>query len=127
MDDNITLLELFDEFVQAKRAERRRERTLKGYGRHIRYLNQWLTGNGLSTVAREISRKDIREFVNWMSYGKLQYGDHPYRPKSNEEHGLSPTTFNIRMRSIKAVLNWAEQEGYIPKSPVRGMKPQPED
>jgi integrase/recombinase XerD len=127
VNDNNTLLELFEAFAKAKKAERIAPRTLEEYRKHILYLNRWLEENGHSTVVGEITRGTMYDFINWMSFDKLQYGDHPYRPKSNEQQGLGPGTVNIRMRSIKSVLNWAEQEGYILKSPVRGIKPQKED
>ena len=82
---------------------------------------------GAKRTVRPITQTDVLRFQNWL------YNDKPRTtgkrangvPVVDEESkGLTATTVNIKMRTLKAIFNWAKHENqrYIDRNPFAGVK-----
>ncbi|WP_018130432.1 tyrosine-type recombinase/integrase [Effusibacillus pohliae] len=74
-----------------------RERTIKDYLNHLRYLKKWATEEGyVIRVIGDLTEELIHEYRFFLIE---QYAQH---------------TVNIRLSTLKAFLGWAYERGYLP-------------
>jgi integrase/recombinase XerD len=99
--DVLTLDKLFHRYYSARQAAGAAERTLEDYVKHMRWFRRFLASeyNGLDTVLP--NREVIRAWISHMLTVQK----------------LKPSTINIRLRTIKALFNWAVNEGLLKESP----------
>ena len=93
-EQKMTLFEMFERFMVFKQTEGLAKATIRGYYEHLHYLNDYLGGdvpNDMVTV--ELFRNYIGYMLN--------------------DQGLKPTTVNVRIRTNRAFLRHAYQEGWI--------------
>jgi len=69
----------------------------------IRYLEQFLLSEGLTTDATQITAHEIRAFVLHLQRRRC-FAAHPY--SHPQERGLSSHTVNCYLRSIRAFWSW---------------------
>jgi integrase/recombinase XerD len=99
--NTLTLTDLFKRYYEARTAAGAAERTLLDYVKHMRWLREWMATkySGLDNFVP--SRDVIREWITHML----------------TVQNLKPSTINIRLRTIKAMFNWARTEGIIAENP----------
>ena len=102
----LTVHEAADKFIQARRIDRIRESTLVSY-RHG--LNSFLEAIGENCLLSDVTIVEINQF-------KLYWTKTRIRPKESWE-GLSPTTINIRLRSLKVFFNWCHDNELVAEIP----------
>ena len=92
-------LNLYEKFVEQKSLEGLRERTLKDYTEHLKYIKKWLKeDNGVyQSDAFFLDVNFVRSYIYYMQ----------------EEKHLGNSTINIRLRTLKTYLKWLFDEGYI--------------
>jgi integrase/recombinase XerD len=95
---DLTLVEMFERFLVAKRAEALAKRTLEDYQTHFGYFYEFIDGD---IKAEDITADLLREYLSYMIH----------------DRGLKPMTVNLRVRTIRAFMRFCFTEGYI-KDPV---------
>jgi integrase/recombinase XerD len=98
---NLTLDGLFQRYYAAREAAGAAERTLEDYVKHMRWFKRFLAHEygGLETVLP--NRDVIRAWISYMLTVQK----------------LKRSTINIRLRTVKAMFNWAVSEGILQESP----------
>lgn len=109
-----SLEDAFQSFLNARSADGVRERTKKDYHAHWRYFNEFLQLKHADILTIEqLSPTLIREYVNYQQFDKVQYEDETDRKKHPQ--GLSVTTINIRLRTLKAMCRFWYLENMLPE------------
>ncbi|GGP13442.1 tyrosine-type recombinase/integrase [Oceanobacillus neutriphilus] len=110
-DQQLSLTQALEIFVQAKRAERVRERTIKEYRLHIKYLIAYMQEEAnVETTVANLTPELIRDYITYLLYDKTTYEG--VQGRKNVRVGLSPTTVNIRLRTLKTMCRFWAAEGY---------------
>jgi integrase/recombinase XerD len=107
---DLTLVEMFERFLIAKRSEALAKRTLEDYETHFGYFYEFLEGD---IKADNITADLLREYLAFMIH----------------DRGLKPMTVNLRVRTLRAFMRFCYGENYI-NSPIHeSIKPikAPED
>jgi integrase/recombinase XerD len=107
---DLTLVEMFERFLIAKRSEALTKRTLEDYETHFGYFYEFLEGD---IKADNITADLLREYLAFMIH----------------DRGLKPMTVNLRVRTLRAFMRFCYGENYI-NSPIHeSIKPikAPED
>lgn len=95
-----------------------RERTLRDYVKMFGYFRTWLEENYDIDYFDEITTEIIRNYIKYCKYDKPKYSGHKYINSDKQEIGLSDTTININLRSLKSVWNHLDREGMIEVNPM---------
>ncbi|MCF8568604.1 tyrosine-type recombinase/integrase [Alicyclobacillus tolerans] len=101
----MTLDKLFNRYYAARQAGGAAERTLEDYVKHMRWLRRFMASEygGLDTVIP--NREVIRAWISHMLTVQK----------------LKPSTINIRLRTVKAMFNWALSEDILQESPFENV------
>lgn len=118
----LSLQQALDIVISGKRSEGVRERTVVDYERMWRYFINWLNDNYEDVYyISDLKTDHIRNYINYMRFDKVRYGDHPYIT-TKQRVGLSDTTVNINLRTLKSLINYLDREGYLIVNPVEKVK-----
>jgi integrase/recombinase XerD len=101
----LTLQQAIDIVISGKRAEECRERTLKDYLKMWRYFTELLLENYEATYIDELTTEVFRNYINYMKYDKKRYDGHKFIDVEKQRIGLSDTTININLRTIRSLFN----------------------
>lgn len=115
----------FELFYNVKQAEGMRPRTLSDYKTHWRYFREWLDEQYPEIKLREITTAIIREYVIYMSSGRMKYEGIDNRVQPGKT--LSPTTVSIRLRTLRTMFRFWTEEGLIVANPTGNIKPPRQD
>ena len=107
--------------ISTKKAEGLRERTLVDYAKHWGYFTKWLNTHYEIKEVADIGVDIIRNHVNYMKHDAKRYEGHKFIVV-DQGIGLSDTTINIRLRTLKALFNQLEKDEVIEVNPVRNVK-----
>ncbi|MDR9857668.1 tyrosine-type recombinase/integrase [Paenibacillus sp. VCA1] len=104
--ETLTLDKLFNRYYAARQAAGAAERTLEDYRKHMNWFRQFLAleYNGLDNFVP--NRDVIRSWISHMLTVQK----------------LKPSTINIRLRTVKAMFNWAISERIIKESPFDNIE-----
>jgi integrase/recombinase XerD len=107
---DLTLVEMFERFLVAKRSEALAKRTLEDYETHFGYFYEFLEGD---IKADNITADLLREYLSYMI----------------QDRGLKPMTVNLRVRTLRAFMRFCYVENYITSPFHESIKPikAPED
>lgn len=120
---HLTFEQALDLVVSVKRTEGLRERTLKDYAKHYGYFIAWLREEYPETAyVDEITVAHIRDHISYMKYDRTRYEGHANIPTENQRVGLTDTTINIRLRTLKAIFNQLERDELLEVNPVAKVK-----
>lgn len=119
----LTLQEAVDFVISGKRAEGLRDRTLRDYVKMWRYFTDWLVENYEVDYISDLTPEVFRNYINYMKYDKKKYDGHAFIDSEKQGVGLSDTTININIRTIRSLLNFLDREGLIEVNPVANVKP----
>ncbi len=115
----ITFAQALDFAVNAKRAEGLRERTLKDYEKHFGYFLKWLNEKYPELqFADELTPTMFRDYVNYLRFDVRRYEGHKNIHVENQRIGLTETTVNIRLRTLKAIFNQLRKDALIEVNPL---------
>jgi integrase len=125
---DITLQELLNKFIKAKRSDGAEESTIKGYKLTLDFLIELF---GAKKPINLITRDDCREFRDKIakvpSNARKIYRDSTLlesierRIKDNKPV-LSVTTVNGQIKTLSTILNFAVREGLLQESPAKGLQ-----
>lgn len=125
-NQQLTVKQAFELFVNAKKAENVRERTIHDYGVHIKYLINFINEKyGGITYINELTTDIIRNYINYLRFEHKPYKDNKQR--RIEEPGLSITTINIRLRTLRTMCRFWHKEGILSKNLMENIKPLKQD
>jgi len=80
----------------------------------VRYLEQFLSTNGLSADIARIEVRELRQFIVYLQ-GRQRFAQHRFtKPQQNH---LSGHTVNGYLRALRAFWAWVQREGFIEESP----------
>ncbi|OAB39061.1 integrase [Paenibacillus macquariensis subsp. defensor] len=103
-----------DFVINAKRSEGLRDRTLMDYRKHFRYFYEWLSEQYPEMeFVDELTTSQVRDHINYMRYDARRYEKHKFINSENQRIGLSDTTVNIRLRTLKAIFNQLRKDKLI--------------
>ena len=85
----------------------------------VKYLDDFLSSEGLSTDVTQIGVKEIRAFIAYLQRKKC-FSDHPY--SKGQQRGLSGHTINTYMRSVRAFWSWLVEEDIIDINPFSRLR-----
>jgi len=85
----------------------------------VRYLEDFLAGQGLSTDVTEIGAKELRQFSVSLRE-RRRFAHHRFtKPQTGP---LSGHTINGYMRALQAFWSWLEREDFINENPFTKLK-----
>lgn len=108
--------------VAGKRIEGISSRTLRDYTKMWGYFTSWINDNYDIDSVGEITTEVVRNYISYMKHDKLLYSGHKFIKEDESKVGLSDTTININLRTIKALLNYLEREELIEVNPADRVK-----
>lgn len=115
----ITFDQALDFVTSAKRAEGLRERSIKDYQKHYGYFVNWLQIKYPEIqFVHELTPTIFRDHINYMRFDAQRYDGHKYISPKKQSVGLSDTTVNIRLRTLKAIFNQLRRDGMIEMNPL---------
>jgi integrase/recombinase XerD len=118
----ISFQQALDFAMNAKRAEGLRERTLVDYVKHFGYFVNWLTEKYPEIeFADELTSTIFRDHINYMRYDAKRYSGHKFINEDNQRIGLTDTTVNIRLRTLKAIFNQLRRDRLIEVNPLENV------
>ncbi|MEC0167489.1 tyrosine-type recombinase/integrase [Paenibacillus graminis] len=107
----------------AKKAEGLRDRTLKDYEKHYGYFMKWIREKHPEIVnVSDLTPAIFRDHVSYMKYDQQRYEGHKHINSENQRVGLTDTTVNIRLRTLKAIFNQLERDDLIDENPITKVK-----
>ena len=113
------LLSLISGYSLCAQTEAKSPSTIAIVTNSIRYLDDFLSTNGLSTDVTQIGVAEIRAFIAHLQQ-KRCFSDHRY--SKAQQRGLSGHTINTYMRSIRAFWSWLMAEEIIEANPFSKLK-----
>jgi integrase/recombinase XerD len=118
----ISFQQALDFAMNAKRAEGLRERTLKDYVKHFGYFINWVIEKYPEIeFVDELTSTIFRDHINYMRYDAKRYSGHKYIDEDKQRIGLTDTTVNIRLRTLKAIFNQLRRDKLIEVNPVESV------
>ncbi|RED57188.1 tyrosine-type recombinase/integrase [Cohnella lupini] len=120
---DIPLDQGLDLVISAKRSEGLRDRTLVDYRKHYGYFTKWIREKHPEAVyVGDITVAMLRDHISYMKYDHTRYDGHTNIPSEGQRVGLTDTTINIRLRTLKAIFNQMERDELIEDNPVAKVK-----
>lgn len=122
LSEDYTLQQALTIFIRAKEAENVRPRTIQEYIRHIQYLSDYMTEIlGLSRAKlSDLDADLIRGYIRYLLTNKRRYEG--VNGRKDTYVGLSPTTVNIRLRTLKTMCRFWYREGMSPSNAMENIK-----
>lgn len=111
---DLPIEDAFNHFINLKKTEGVRERTLSDYHMLMSYFLQWLneTYPDIKTI-NQINAAILRAYTIYLS-------EERYNEQTGKK-GLSPYTVNVRLRFLRAFFNALYREEIVNKNPVEGI------
>ncbi|CAH1194679.1 Tyrosine recombinase XerC [Paenibacillus auburnensis] len=116
------LEDLFEQFRLAKKAEGRSKRTFQTYEDSYRYFCEYLDMQGVERVFSSVTPESVRSYMSWMLNDKRKWEGHNHKGEHEKTVGLSPVTVNTKVKGLKTMFKFLNEEGYIPTNPLANIK-----
>ncbi|RED32405.1 tyrosine-type recombinase/integrase [Paenibacillus sp. VMFN-D1] len=117
-----SLDELFEIFYNAKVAEGRSPRTLEMYNEGYRYLCDYLAAHNIERTVTAVTTDLLRAYTAWLLHSKRKWDGHPHKSERDKTIGLSPVTVNTKLKPIRTMFNFLEDEGLIGRNPCAKIR-----
>ncbi|GER71301.1 tyrosine recombinase XerD [Weizmannia acidilactici] len=118
--------DLFETFFAIKKAEGRAPNTLKQYRDNYTYFTEYLDKCGIPRSINEITRDTIRGYIRFMQDEWIKYDGHKFKTESYQTAGLSPSTINTRLKTLRVLFRCLLEEGLIDENLTVGVRNVPE-
>ncbi|WP_110930577.1 tyrosine-type recombinase/integrase [Paenibacillus bouchesdurhonensis] len=119
---NKPLDDLFDIFYAGKVAEGRSPRTLEMYSEGFRYLTEYMENVGVERTFNAVTPDLLRSYIAWMLHGKRKWEGHAHKSEEDKTVGLSPVTVNTKIKPLKTMFRYLNEEGHIDHDPCARIK-----
>lgn len=117
----LTFQEALELFVNAKKAEGMRPRTIHDYHKHMEWFRRFLSEFYPDvTTIQQLTVDIIRHYINYLKDERNPYAGDKTREKAVK--GLSVNTINIRLRTLRAMCRFWTVEGYLPVNLMEKIK-----
>jgi len=114
-----TLSKLMEGYQLSALSEGKSHHTVAIMNDSVRYLEDFLAGQGLSTDVTEIGAKELRQFSVSLRE-RRRFAHHRFtKPQTGP---LSGHTINGYMRALQAFWSWLEREDFINENPFTKLK-----
>ncbi|WP_025846605.1 tyrosine-type recombinase/integrase [Brevibacillus agri] len=114
---------LFERFYHAKVAEGRKERTLESYRENYGFFVEYMDLRGYGRDVRLVTPDFIREYIVWNLNEKVRFDGHKFKSEAEQTVGLSATSVNTRLKTMRTMFRYLAEEGLIDANPFEGVKP----
>lgn len=64
----------------------------------------------------------IRNYVVFMKNEKIQFEDHAFKSSDSKSVGLSPSTINTRLKTLRVMFRFLIEDGLIEENPMKQVK-----
>ncbi|AUM66434.1 tyrosine-type recombinase/integrase [Brevibacillus sp. 7WMA2] len=118
---------LFERFYHAKVAEGRKDRTLASYKENYGFFVEYMDLRGLGRDVRNVDTEMIRGYIVWMLKEKIRFEGHKFKTEAEQTVGLTPTTVNTRLKTMRTFFKHLTTESYISSNPFESIKKVEED
>jgi site-specific recombinase XerD len=118
-DSRIDLRSLINGFLLNAKVEGKSPQTVSYYREKLRNFLWYAEAYGLPQAIGEITTQHIREFLAWLRDTEHRWNS--TNPAANKP--LSPATIRRYYASLRAMFNWAINEGLIADNAVLRIKP----
>jgi integrase/recombinase XerD len=115
VNKNVDLNQLLEKFIDAKRLENRKEKTLNTYRQSISRFIEWANAD-----ERQLNSESISEYIRYMTFEKKKWDNHP--TNSTDQVGISPRSMNNIIRNLKVFFNYLYKERLITTNPTSNIK-----
>lgn len=112
--------EAFDLFIDAKKLEKRSDKTIKAYAQIIGKFCEWYSDNNYE----ELNEAAIGEYIRYMTFDKVKWDDHP--TNHSAQKGVSARSINNIIRVLRVFFNYLVDHRYISHNPAESIKYQTE-
>lgn len=123
---NKPLDDLFEVFYTGKVAEGRSPRTLEMYREGYRYLIEYMESIGVERTFTAVTPDLLRSYITWMLHGKKKWQGHAHKSEADMTVGLSPVSINTRMKPLKTMFRYLNEEGITDHDPCARIRKLPE-
>lgn len=113
---------VFVRFLEVREAEGRSKGTIKKDRLNFSFFREFIEKKDIGNDVRLITSEVIREYIRWMLNEKVRFEGHKYKTEEEKTVGLSPTTVNTRLQTLKVFFRYLHQEGLIEQNPMAGIK-----
>lgn len=117
-----SLNDLFAVFYEAKEAEGRAYNTLQQYKYNYQSFVKYLEAKQLEVNLNTITTDVIRKYILYMMKEVVKFDNHKYKPNESKVVGLSPITINTRLKTLRVVFQFLEEEGILSRNPMKPVK-----
>lgn len=110
-------------FMNVKKANNLKQKTLKGYEQNLRYFQEWFSERYEGMSLENVSTAILRDYMLWCANEKQYYEGHPFKSEfEKDRQGLSPASVNVRTRVLKVFFNTLHEEEIISRNPAANLK-----
>lgn len=113
---------LFQKFLEIKKAEGRAERTIKQYIENYQYFTEYLDKYNIPRLMSRMNKDIMRGYIVFMQEEIIKYEDHRFVLDKYKTVGLSPTSINTRLKTLRVIFNCLRKEHFIEESPMDGVQ-----
>lgn len=102
---------LFQSFKAIKHVEGRAAGTLNQYEDNYGYFIEYLDRHDIKRSVKEITKDTIRDYIVFMRDKWVKFEEHKFKPEESMTVGLSPTTINTRLKTLRVMFKCLLDEG----------------
>lgn len=113
---------LFQTFITIKTAEGKAKGTLQQYRDNYKSFTTFLDEFDIPRSPTVIDRDTIRHYINYMRNDWVQFKGNVYISDEEKKRGLSDSTINTRLKTLRVMYNTLENEGLIDNNIMDGVK-----
>jgi len=111
--------DLVREFEVRNSCLNRSPKTISWYSNNLRLFVEFLRRNGYSLSIRDISAREVKEFILYLRQ-KNRYDGHPLTPTQTGK--LSPQTIRAHVETLKAFFAWLHREGHVESNALEHLE-----
>ena len=113
---------LFEKYYDARLAENLSKVTLQNDRNFFGYFLAYLDDRGIAHDVRNVTKDLIREYIAWTMRDKVKFDGHRYKPESSKTKGLSASSANNRLKTLRTFFAFLVDEGLADFNPASEVK-----
>ncbi len=117
-----SITHLFEQFMEMKISEGIAKSTVEKYRNNHSLFLEYLHKKKIEPDIKYITKEVIRTYIVWMLEEKVKFEGHRYKKDEEKTKGLSPTTVNTRIKTLRPFFKYLLNEGYVSVDPMSSIK-----
>jgi len=113
---------IFENFIRDRRAEGVGRRAVDDYKYSFKFLKEYMNRIGVEHDIKNVTEDLIRDYIVYMRDEAIKFEDHPYKTDKQRKVGLSVSTINTRIKSIRTLFNRLESDGLWTNNVMKNIK-----